>query len=712
MNTTISTPNRLINCFLPAILGIFAFSLVVGWDVLNPEYVGWLMGRFDPIQHYLGWDFFRRSEWTNPIGLSPTFGLDISSSIVYADSIPLMAIIFKIFDQILPVNFQYFGIWLLICFILQSYFGWKLAAIYFDSNLKRALVAILFVISPQMLWRLNTHAGVHNALVSHFLILAGIFLTLRKDCSNRFFHWTILFVASLTINFYFLLITSFLWMADSIDRYIARQHSVKLFFRELLILLAIVLLLGWQVGYFAIATSSVDIWGYGFFRFNLMAPLDSYGLSLFIPNINLPSTWGEGYGYFGAGVLVGILFAIPYFVIKWLDIRAFICRYPALILVLTIFFLLSITNNVGVGVANYLITLPEIVLKVLGITHSAARFFWPIYYFLLVFLVFAIQKIYSKKASLFILCFIVFIQLVDLYPLRQSIKTEYAKDMTGVYDTSILKSKLWLDIAKKYKKLVLIPATNQPPHWETFAFYASKYGLATNSIFTARIDSAKVDVSNKKINESIAVGQLDDDAVYIVQDGFVLPILSKANADSPIIKLDGLNVFLPNWGRCATCMPLDENSLLTVNKLRPNLEEKIFFSSANQEAPYYLGQGWSWMEAWGVWSDSVLSTVNLPAPNGQFNGIKLTVQPFVVVGKKGEQLVEIVLNGNLKTYQKIIFSESTPTTIAIPVDPKLNLGNLISINIALEKPMSPRSLDIGNNDDRKLGIGLISASFY
>jgi hypothetical protein len=367
---------------------------------------------------------------------------------------------------------------------------------------------------------------------------------------------------------------------------------------------------------------------------------------------------------------------------------------------------------VGVGAANYVIALPEIVLKTLGITHSAARFFWPIYYFLLVFLGFAIQKIYSKKASLFILCFIVFMQLVDLYPLRQSIKAEYAKDMTGIYDASILKSKLWIDIAKKYKKLVLVPVVNQPAHWETFAFYASKYGLATNSIFTARIDSAKVDASNKIINTSIAAGQLDDDAVYIVQDGFVLPILSKANIDSPMINLDGLNVFLPNWGRCAACPPLDENSIFTINRLRPNLDEKVFFSSANQKAPYYLGRGWSWLESWGVWSDSSLATINLPTPSGRFAGIKLKMQAFVVPGKKGEQIIELTLNDNPKTYQKILFSESTPTTIDIPVDPKLDLGNLISIKIALEQPMPPRSLDIGNNDDRKLGIGLISAFFY
>ena len=704
--------NSSIDLVLPVLMGLAAYFLIVGTGVLNPQYLGWLLGRFDPIQHYLGWDFFRHSPWEMPIGLSPTFGLDISSSIVYADSVPLMAIIFKVFDPFLPKEFQYFGIWLLICFVMQAYFGWKLASIYFDSSLKRSLVTIFFIVSPQMLWRLNTHAGVHNALVAQFLILAGMFLTLRIDGSKRFVFWCILFLASLTINFYFLLITSFLWAADSLDKFFAKKHSAKNFAKELFTLLAIVLFAGWQIGYFAIATSSVDIWGYGFFRFNLMAPLDSYGLSLFAPNLNLPSTWGEGYGYFGAGILLGILFALPYLFTQWVAVKKFIETRPALIFVLILFLLLALTNNVGIGSISYLVDLPDLALKVLGITHSAARFFWPIYYFLLIFVFYAIQKLYTKRLSLIILCTLTFIQLIDLYPLVRSIREEYSKDKTGVYDTSVLKNKLWGDIAQNYKKLVLIPAINQPINWETFAFFASKYGLATNAIFTARIDSSKIISANKKLDELIIKGNLESDAFYVIQDNFVLPIVSSANIDSPIIRLDGLNVFLPNWRKCHSCMQFDEEQLLTMNLFRPTLGEQILFSSTNKKAPYYLGLGWSWVENWGVWSDGAISGINFPLPNGEINGIKLRLQPFVVHDKKKEQIVEIVLNDNSATYQKLVFTDSEPITIMIPIGKRLDLKNLVNIKITLENPVSPKSLQMGNDDDRKLGIGLISASFY
>ena len=91
----------------PLLLGAIAFFIVVGFEPLNPINAGWILGRLDPTQHYLGWLFYRNSEWTFPIGLNPLFGQDLSSSIVYSDSIPLLAIPFKLLGPILPERFHY-----------------------------------------------------------------------------------------------------------------------------------------------------------------------------------------------------------------------------------------------------------------------------------------------------------------------------------------------------------------------------------------------------------------------------------------------------------------------------------------------------------------------------------------------------------------------------------------------------------------------------
>ena len=101
---------------LPLGLGIGVFSAVVGLGPLVPSHVGWISG-VDSLHDYLGWQLFRQSPWSFPVGLSPNNGMDISSSIVYSDSIPLLAILFKMFGSFLPDTFQYLGIWALLCCI-------------------------------------------------------------------------------------------------------------------------------------------------------------------------------------------------------------------------------------------------------------------------------------------------------------------------------------------------------------------------------------------------------------------------------------------------------------------------------------------------------------------------------------------------------------------------------------------------------------------
>jgi len=115
---------------LPVILGISAFLLIVGPRVLDPEYLGWLEIDNDPLMGYMGWSFYRFSGWNFPLGLNPKYGLDVASSIVYSDSVTLLALLLKPFSNVLPYSFQYFGWWTLICFLLQGYFGWLLASLF------------------------------------------------------------------------------------------------------------------------------------------------------------------------------------------------------------------------------------------------------------------------------------------------------------------------------------------------------------------------------------------------------------------------------------------------------------------------------------------------------------------------------------------------------------------------------------------------------
>lgn len=91
--------------YIPIFLGIIFFYLVVGLGPLDPQNLSWIFGRFDPPKDYLGWAFYRNTPWGFPIGSNPDYGIDIGSSIVYSDSVPIMAIFFKLLSPLLGTPF-------------------------------------------------------------------------------------------------------------------------------------------------------------------------------------------------------------------------------------------------------------------------------------------------------------------------------------------------------------------------------------------------------------------------------------------------------------------------------------------------------------------------------------------------------------------------------------------------------------------------------
>ncbi|MCX6112671.1 MAG: DUF6311 domain-containing protein, partial [Proteobacteria bacterium] len=194
------------------ILGFLVFTVIFGWKILDPTYFDWLTSyNNDPIMNFLGWHFFRFEDWTFPLGLIKNFGTPDGSSLVYVDSIPLLALPFKLLRGILPPIFQYAGLWLLSCYVLQGFFAWLLAKKITSNLISRIVITLFFTISPIMLYR----ADRHEALTGHWMILAAIYLyvisveklisveKINKDINSPcLIRWTLLLVATSLVHFY------------------------------------------------------------------------------------------------------------------------------------------------------------------------------------------------------------------------------------------------------------------------------------------------------------------------------------------------------------------------------------------------------------------------------------------------------------------------------------------------------------------------------
>ena len=79
-----------------ALLGVLVFLAVYGVRVLDPTSVDWILNSLspDPIQHYLGWELFRRSPVHLPyIGANYNAVYPFRTSVLFTDSLPLAAVL-------------------------------------------------------------------------------------------------------------------------------------------------------------------------------------------------------------------------------------------------------------------------------------------------------------------------------------------------------------------------------------------------------------------------------------------------------------------------------------------------------------------------------------------------------------------------------------------------------------------------------------------
>ena len=179
------------------LIAFFCTVLFLGFENISFTNIDWIFHGKDMTHHYVGWSYFKNDEWRFPLGLNPQYGLENASSIIYTDSIPLLAFFFKIFKSYLPKDFQYFSFWIFLCFFLQGFFSFKLIN-YYTKNIGYSLIAsFFFLISPIFLYRISFHL----ALGAHWLILASFYIQTFNSDKIRNSFWNILIPISLLIHF-------------------------------------------------------------------------------------------------------------------------------------------------------------------------------------------------------------------------------------------------------------------------------------------------------------------------------------------------------------------------------------------------------------------------------------------------------------------------------------------------------------------------------
>jgi hypothetical protein len=198
-----------------ALLGLGMCLAIFDWDFLTGVSPFWSHRHDDRAQALIGWFAYVNDSWRYPLLWTKLLRYPVGVSIVFTDSIPLAALAAKPLRGLLPSGFHYFGLWMGLCFVLQSATAWlALRAWGVSSYVARTAGCLMALSMPMWLVR-----GFHVSLCSHFLLLAGLWLYARRNIGgerdSRAWHWWLLLVLALLVHVYLFAMVTALWLASA-----------------------------------------------------------------------------------------------------------------------------------------------------------------------------------------------------------------------------------------------------------------------------------------------------------------------------------------------------------------------------------------------------------------------------------------------------------------------------------------------------------------
>ena len=523
-------------------MGIAMFAILVDLRVLDPTYVDWLF-EGDRATHFFGWYFFRNDPWGMPLGRLLSYGMGIGGSIVFTDSIPLLAFLFKPFSNLLPEYFQYFGLWILLCMTLQGIYSWLLLEEIVSDRRMVFFGTLLLMFSPVMIVRLADHL----ALSAHWLILAAFLVYLRQP-RREAVAWTGLMLVALLVHAYLFFMVAAVWIASLLRRILTKRERYLGLFASASLSLVLIGVTMWLTGYFSFAT--VGSFKFGYYRMNLLSPLNgswfNYDFSWLLPEITVGPGDYEGFNFLGAGVFL-LWFIVGCRALLHKEIPFALSRTTVpLVCMSVVLTILALSNKIAAGSVELLeVPLPKILNYGLGIFQSSGRMFWPVWYLLIVTVLALVARMFSPSRAVTIVAVASMLQLSDMSPALVSL-AETHRLSAGWH--SPLKDCFWESAGRRFRQIWYVSREIRPADYLPLAHLAASHRMAVNFGHFARYDYFKLKDDREKLLSLVENGSFDHTALYIFDD----PVLwrraqVKMAAEDVAFIVDGVMVIAPGW---------------------------------------------------------------------------------------------------------------------------------------------------------------------
>ena len=681
------------------ILGVVYSSILVyiimGFKVLNPNYVDWLA--IDDGKAEIGWEFFRNQPLLQfPIGQNSLYGLDLSSSIIFTDAMSMYALILKPFSVFLPERFQYLGIAIFLNFIISFILSVKITSIYVQSRIAKYVYALLILLSPITLHRLIDFT--HYGFSSNWIILAAIYLYLKNSNSIR--TWTILLVVASLFQFYYLPMILPVFLILMIKN-VRLNKGIKIMITRILGVLAVLVIVMYSVGYFLNGSDNLKREGYGEYKSTLLSYIDPNGWSRFLVDV-IGLKNNEGFAFLGITQIVLIIFA---FFVRYLkNIRSE--NFGALFLFGIPLYTFSLTNNVALSNSTiFYYEIPSQLAVLMEIFRSTGRFTWFLGYVLIIWSISIVSVIQNKFFSLILSVLLIF-QMYDQLPKMMSQK--YLR--FNYIQTEKAVNPIWDAVSLCYDNIILYPYLPQVDDWYKYAQVSSRNKWGINSVLLARPKFEQAKLYTNELHYQFRTSQFSRKNVYVFSsldwwskdftEREIKNLIRNLSSNDGYGMIDGNFVVYPNLRNCT-----NEGFNLNFGNDYSSLSTKnVFYFNSSTKDSDYLFENWSEPENWGTWSLGGTSSVLIPTAKPKPELIIIHGQVFSRNSSPKSSTILVEINGQ-KTNNCILKNNFLSScSIPIPVESfDVNLKNLY-LKFEIEKYDSLNSQAV--NDDRDLGFAL------
>jgi len=691
------------------VLPVGLFWAFGGADALDQGNYAWMQG-VDPKQHLLGWLFFRETPFLQfPLGLNPAFGEEMSSSVVFSDSIPLLALIFKYIGPVLPGDFQYFGLWILGCFVLQTVFAYAVLRRLGCGLAMSAFGAGLLLASPIMLFRLHAH----EALVGHWTILAAILIYLQDR--YRPVAWSVLLIAVLGVHAYLTAMVGLIWAADLVQRFRGLRDTAI----RIAVVSAVVFLAAWSYGYFSVGGNKVATGGFGLYRTTLQSWVDPVGQdgyaawSRVLPDIPNDEGAYEGFAYIGLGGLLMMAIAFSSAAVRALSgaikgrgpslRRPVPWRLVPLILAAAGSAVFALAGRFGgFGTMFVDMNLPDD-LPLFGTFRASGRFIWFPTYLLLIWAIVSLAKGPGRPIAVAVVALSLAVQLWDLRPAMAVLRKQYA-----TAEGEMFPSPFWASAESQYSRLALWPAQEDNPAALRAGFLAKRHGWSINVAHLARYDVSAAAAAANRLDREVFDGRWRSDTLYLITDGSLADYLhawKDDNAVTPFVmgEVDGVVVVAPRWDGCREACGMHEMTSPRPRSATLPGSGVMDFSRDGNSAPFRKF-GWSDGEGGGRWTvgSAALLSFARPAAAGDGLVVHIRATPFLAPGLDAQEITTFV-NGR-RVAKSLLDGPRLETPLEIDVPGRLLTGSdTVDVLFRISDPTDPASAGV-SDDIRALGL--------